>query len=146
VPNVRRSRILGAPPERVWRTVGDPQHLPRWWPKVERVEQVEGDRFTELLRTQKGRAVRADFRVLESEDARRRRWEQDLPGSPFERILRSAVTTVELEPRDDGGTLVRLSLDQRLRGLARFGGFLVRVATRRQLDEALDALEGLHGA
>ena len=36
-----------------------------------------------------------------------------------------------------------LEVRQKLRGLSRFGGFLVKRATRRQLDEALDALERL---
>ena len=61
---VRRSRVVAASARRVWATVGDPYHLPRWWPRVERVELVQGDGFTQLLRTEKGRAIRADFRVV----------------------------------------------------------------------------------
>jgi hypothetical protein len=34
---------------------------------------------------------------------------------------------------------------QQLRGSARLGGFMVRRATGRVLDEALEALEALHG-
>jgi hypothetical protein len=33
-----------------------------------------------------------------------------------------------------------------MRGTARFAGWVVRRGTRRVLDEALGALEGLHGA
>ena len=40
MPTARRSRTVAAPPERVWGTVGDPYHLPRWWPRVTRVEAV----------------------------------------------------------------------------------------------------------
>ena len=29
-----RAPCVGAPPEAVWRLVGDPYHLPRWWPRV----------------------------------------------------------------------------------------------------------------
>ena len=46
---VRRSRVVAASPDEIWATVGDPYHLPRWWPRVERVELVRGDGFTQLL-------------------------------------------------------------------------------------------------
>lgn len=121
--------------------VGDPYHLPRWWPRVERVERVEGDRFTELLRSSKsGRAVRADFRVVERRKERLLRFAQELAGSPFERVLKEAETEIAIEPAA-GGTRVAITLRQKLRGLSRLGGFLVRRATRRILDEALDGLE-----
>jgi uncharacterized protein YndB with AHSA1/START domain len=141
MPTTRRSRQVAASPEEVWRMVGDPYHLPRWWPKVERVEAVAGERFTELLRASKsGRAVRADFRVVERRKERLLRFEQELRGSPFERVLASAETAIEIEPAG-GGTRVAIVLRQRLRGLSRLGGFLVRRATGRILDEALDGLE-----
>ncbi len=140
MPTTRRSRRLSAPPEEVWRVVGDPYHLPRWWPRVERVERVEGERFTELLRAKSGRAVRADFRVAEKRRGRLLRFEQELAGSPFERVLASAETSIAIEPAD-AGTSVTITLRQRMRGLSRLGGFLVRRATRRILDEALDGLE-----
>ena len=144
MPTVRRSRVIAAAPERVWATVADPHHLPRWWPRVARVEGVDGRHFTEVLRTERGKAVRADFRVLESRAPEVRRWAQEVERSPFERILQSAETEVRLHPEGDG-TRVTLTLRQRLRGVATFGAFMVRGATRRQLDEALTALEGLHG-
>jgi uncharacterized protein YndB with AHSA1/START domain len=145
MPRVRRSRTIGATPEQVWRTVCDPRHLPRWWPRVQRVESVDGERFTEVLQTDKGRSVRADFRVLESSAPEVRRWRQDVADSPFERLLRSAETEVRLAPHGAGGTRVTLTIDQRLRGVGALGGFLVRRATRTQADEALDALQRLHG-
>ena len=37
---VRRSRTVAAPVDDVWRIVRDPYHLPRWWPKTQRVEGV----------------------------------------------------------------------------------------------------------
>jgi uncharacterized protein YndB with AHSA1/START domain len=145
MPTARRSRTIGAAPERVWQTVGDPHHLPRWWPRVERVEDVSGDRFTEVLGTGKGHAVRADFRVVESRAPERRVWEQELEGSPFERVFAAARTEVKLLP-DEDGTRVTLVVRLRLRGAARLGGWVVRRATARVLDEALGALEALHGA
>jgi uncharacterized protein YndB with AHSA1/START domain len=145
MPTARRSRTIGAAPERVWQTVGDPYHLPRWWPRVERVEAVSRDRFTEVLGTDRGRSVRADFRVVESRAPERRVWEQELAGSPFERVFAAARTEVALAP-EGSGTRVTLVVRLRLRGAGRLGGWVVRRATARVLDEALGALEALHGA
>jgi uncharacterized protein YndB with AHSA1/START domain len=142
---VRRSRTIAASPEQVWRTVCDPRHLPRWWPRVQRVESVTPERFTEVLATDKGRAVRADFRVVESSAPEVRSWSQDVEGTPFERLLRSAETEVRLAPDGGGGTRVTVTIRQRLRGVGALGGFLVRRAARKQADDALDGLERLHG-
>jgi uncharacterized protein YndB with AHSA1/START domain len=38
----RRQALIGAPPERIWDLVGDPQRHPEWWP---RVIEVNGQRF-----------------------------------------------------------------------------------------------------
>ena len=142
MPTARRTRTVHAPPDAVWRVVGDPMHQPRWWPKVARVESVHGGAFTRVYTTAKGKPVRADFRVTDIDEPRRRRWTQVLDGTPFERFMRSAEEIVVLEPAHDG-TIVTLEVRQKLRGLSRFGGFLVKRATRRQIDEALDTLEGL---
>ena len=142
---VTRSRVVAAPPEDVWATIGDPYHLPRWWPRVERVELVRGDGFTQLLRTDKGRAIRADFRVVQSRRPELRRWRQEVAGTPFAGILERSETEIRLEPAGDAGTRVTLEQDQKLRGMARFGGFMARRAARRSLDSALDGLETLHG-
>jgi uncharacterized protein YndB with AHSA1/START domain len=144
MPTARRSRTLAAPPERVWGTVGDPYHLPRWWPRVQRVEGVTDEHFTEVLGTDDGRSLRADFRVVVSREPEQRAWEQELAGTPFERIFSAASTEVSLTP-DAAGTRVTLVVRQQLRGSARMGGFMVRRATGRVLDDALDALEALHG-
>lgn len=144
MPVARRSRTVAAPPERVWEVVGDPHHLPRWWPRVTRVEAVTGEHFTEVLATQDGRSLRADFRVVDSRPSERRAWEQELEGTPFERVFAALSTEVKLLP-DGEGTRVTLVVRQRLRGSARMGGFMVRRATGRVLDEALDSLEALHG-
>src|SRR6476646_7563676 len=117
---VRRSRVVAASPDDVWATVGDPYHLPRWWPRVEHVELVQFDVFTQLVRTEKGRAIRADFRVVRSQKPELRRWRQEVAGTPFEGILESAETEIRLEPAGEAGTRVTLEQDQRLRGLARF--------------------------
>ena len=142
MPTTRRSRALQAAPEAVWRVAGDPNHLPRWWPRVQRVENVTEGEFTAVYGTSKGRPVRGDYRVVEHEPPRRRRWAQRVEGSPFERFVRALETEVEVAPEASGtGAVVTLTVMQKLRGLSRLGGFLARRATRRQLDEALDRLE-----
>jgi uncharacterized protein YndB with AHSA1/START domain len=146
VPSARRSRTIAAPPERLWEVIGDPHHLPRWWPRVERVEDVEEDAFTEVMKTSKGKLVRADFRVRAVRaDEHALVWEQQLEGTPFARLLSSAETHVRLEPAE-GGTNVTIELHQRLTGMfPRFGGFMVRRAAAATLEQALDGLERIGG-
>lgn len=142
MPSARVHRTLAAPPAAVWEVVADPWHQARWWPRVVRMEAVDERRFTQVLGTARGRGVRADFRVLERVEPRLLRWEQELPGTPFERLLAEAVTTVELAPEDAGeATAVTLELRQQLHGWSRLVPFLFRRAARRQLAEALEGLE-----
>ena len=143
MPVASRTRVIAATPERLWRIVGDPSHLARWWPKVERIEGVRRGAFTEVMRTKKGRAIRADFHIVEAERQQRFVWTQDVEGTPFERFLSLNEVAADLETEGDG-TRVTLTVRQKLRGLSRVGGgFMLKRATRRQLDEALDALAGL---
>ncbi|HEY7952036.1 MAG TPA: SRPBCC family protein [Solirubrobacteraceae bacterium] len=138
----RRHRVIHATPQELWDVVSDPHHLPRWWPRVSRVEAVEGDAFTEVLKTAKGKLVRADFTLVEVDEVGRRLvWSQELEGSPWERLLASAETEVRLMAKG-GDTDVTIELRQALTGFfPRFGGFLVRRAASATLDEALDGLE-----
>lgn len=143
MPTTSRSRVLSAPPDRVWRVVGDVHHMPRWWPKVRRVENVTDGRFTQVMRTEKGKDVRADFHVVEEEAPRLLRFVQDVEGTPFEGFLRESATSIEAEPAG-GGTKVTITTRHKLRGVSRVGGgTMLKRATKKQLDEALDALEGI---
>jgi carbon monoxide dehydrogenase subunit G len=144
VATAHRRRRLSADQQKLWDLIADPHHLPRWWPGVERVEGVGEERFTQVFRTKRGRPVRADFRVLESDRPWRRAWEQELPGTPFARVLAESVIEVHLEPAD-GGTEVTISQRQKLRGYSRTGGLLLRRATSAKLDEALEGLERISG-
>jgi carbon monoxide dehydrogenase subunit G len=126
--------------------IGDPHHLPRWWPRVKRVEDVDGDAFTEVMTTAKGKVVRADFRLVRVEEsARRLRWEQRVQGTPFANLLKSAATEVRLAPVGPA-TEVTIELQQTLNGVfARFGGYLVRRAATATIEDALDGLERISG-
>lgn len=140
----KRDRTLSTAAERIWEVIEDPHHMPRWWPGVERMEEVQDDRWTQVFISKRGRPVRVDFRLLESEAPWRRSWAQEIPGTPFERVLSEAITEIMLAPVD-GGTRVTIAQRQKLRGYSRTGGFLLRRATRRRLDEALEGLAQICG-
>jgi uncharacterized protein YndB with AHSA1/START domain len=144
MPVAKRTRTVSASPEQVWEVISDPHHMPRWWPGVERMEAVEPDRFTQVFKTKRGRPVRADFRVVQSEPPTTRSWAQEVAGTPFERVLSASVIEVRLAPAA-GGTEVTIAQEQKLRGYSRTGGFMLRRATRAKLDEALDGLARILG-
>ncbi|HEY7831226.1 MAG TPA: SRPBCC family protein [Solirubrobacteraceae bacterium] len=145
----RRHRVIRASVDELWEVVRDPHHLPRWWPRVSRVEAVEGGAFTEVLKTAKGKLVRADFTLVETDEVQRRlTWSQELEGSPFARLLASAETEVQLVSQGlstdmtSHSTDVAIEMRQALTGFfPRFGGLMVRRAAAATLDEALDGLE-----
>jgi uncharacterized protein YndB with AHSA1/START domain len=142
VPTVVRSRTIAAQQEQVWELVSDPYHLPRWWPTVQRVEDVSQDAWTTVATSSRGRAVRFDWSRVYVEPPERIVWRQELAQTPFERFLRESVTGVILE-RAGERTKVELRIVRKLRGLARFGGIQMRLATRKELDGALDQLEAV---
>ncbi len=171
MPTARRSRLIAAPAGELWDVICDPHHLPRWWPRVSRVEDVDGGAFTEVLKTDKGKLVRADFALVAapggtalqgeagmqdeagSAGARRIAWAQQLEGSPFARLLASAETEVWLTPRGERTTEVTIELRQTMAGFHSgptgftWGGFFPRFGThlvRRAATATLDeALDGL---
>jgi uncharacterized protein YndB with AHSA1/START domain len=145
MPKVSRSRLIAADRDRVWELVADPHSLPRWWPRTMRVEDVHTDhegypRWTAVLGTERGTAVRADYRCTATVAGERYAWEQELAGTPFERVLRSSALEVRLDGEGEG-TRVTLSSDESLRGFSRLGSPMMRGAARRRLDEALNGLE-----
>jgi uncharacterized protein YndB with AHSA1/START domain len=162
VPTARCSRTIAAPAQELWELMRDPHHLPRWWPRVTRVEDVtltgtgEVDAFTEVMKTRKGKLVRADFNVVCDEAERTLTWIQRIEGTPFASVLESAETQLRLAPLDADGTEVTIELRQQLaasssrhnsvlRLAPRFGGRLVRRAATATIEEALDGLERVSG-
>jgi len=145
VARVTRKRTLEAPVGDVWKLVADPYNLPRWWPRVSRVENVEGGggrrtRWTKVLETAEGRGVRADFRCVSSAERERYVWEQELIGTPFERHLNGLQVEVRMRERD-GGTEVSIAEEQSLKGMSKLGSPLMRRARGDVLDNALDGIE-----
>jgi len=146
MPTVTRRRTIAAAPERIWDVVADPERLPDWWPRVQRVEESGRRAWTAVLASPKGgRTLRADYTLVASDHPRRPRWRHGAAEPRFERVLRASETEVALAPAVGGGTEVTLSEELRLRGFSRLGVPQVRLATRRKLDGALDGLERIFG-
>jgi uncharacterized protein YndB with AHSA1/START domain len=145
MPTVVRARTVSAAPQSVWEVLSDPYHLPRWWPRVERVEDATPEAWTTVMRSPRGRAVRADYTRTDAHRPRRLSWRQELQETPFERVFAEAVTQITLTPEGEAATRVELTSVQRLRGRSRYGGFIARRAARRQLDEALAGLQRVFG-
>lgn len=141
-----RTRTVQAPVGEVWKLVSDPYNLPRWWPRVSRVENVDAKpggkrtQWTQVLATSEGRSVRADFRCVSSAEGERYVWEQELEGTPFERHLNGLRVEVGMRARDEG-TEVSLTEEQSLKGMSKLGSPLMKRARKDVLDEALDGIE-----
>jgi uncharacterized protein YndB with AHSA1/START domain len=146
VPVTRRSRTIAAPAGELWELIGDPHHLPRWWPRVARVEAVQASGFTEVLVSARGRSVRADFDVVRADaGAGVLCWAQRVENTPFARLLKSAETELLVEPAGTS-TNVTIELRQSLNGFfPNLGTSRVRRAARATLEEALDGLERIVG-
>lgn len=164
--------MISAPAGQLWELVSDPHHLPRWWPRVERVEGVEDSSFTQVLRSDSGKVLRADFEVSERDDRQMRLvWSQQVAGTPFARVLASSEIEVQVTPRmgmsESAATDVTVKLVQTLPGwfagppttpgarihggsifsssFARLGSPLIRKAAARTVREALDGLQRIAG-
>ena len=115
----------------------DPYALPRWWPLVRRVEGVSASGWTMVLGKEGGRGVRADQRLEASDAPALRRWALERRARHVERVLRASAVEARLAPAGADRVQLTLELRQQPRGMARLGGFMLRRAGRRQLDEAL---------
>lgn len=172
MPRVSETRSMGTPAGELWEMIRDPHHLPRWWPRVERVEGVRGALFTQVLRSSSGKLVRADFEVSEVDEAQMRIvWSQQIAGTPFAHVLSASYTELHVQPRLGGSanavTDVTLTLDHRPKswfgggppvayrsaaagrlwtaGLGRLGSPLISRAAARTVKEALDGLQRISG-
>src|SRR3954469_9023816 len=144
MPTVVRSRTIAAPQEALWEIVSDPYHLPRWWPNVQRVEDVTDEAWTTVATSSRGRAVRFDWSRVYLKAPERTVWRQELTETPFERFMRESVIGVILEPAGDA-TSVELRTVRKMRGLARFGGIQMRRAARKGLEAPRSGLESVLG-
>ena len=141
MPVVTKELGLDAPLERIWDVVSDPYSLPRWWPRVTRVEEVSDRSWTMVLVSDRGKPIRADYTLAEARPMELLEWNQELAETPFERMLSVSRIAIELQRDEEAGaTAVVLRSTERLRGLARLGSPMVRRATRKRLAQALEQL------
>ena len=110
-----------------------------------RVEEASPTAWTNVLVSPKGKTVRADYSLVEEEEPARVLWRHEVQESPFERLLADSTVELALEADTGGGTRVRVTLDQRPRGWARFSPFQLRAAAAKQAESALDGLAGAPG-
>lgn len=116
-----------------------------WWPRVTRVEDVDGKagkartRWTNVLAADSGRKLRLDYCCTNATRPERYVWEHELEGTPFEEHLLSQETEVNLRP-DGSGTEVTLTATHTLKGSARLAGFMMRKTQKQMLDRALASL------
>jgi uncharacterized protein YndB with AHSA1/START domain len=160
MPTATRTREIAAPVEQLWDVISDPNHLPRWWPRVTRVEGVFEGAFTEVMKTRKGKTMRADFEIVERDPLEHRvRWDQQLEGTPFAGVLRSSETELRLKAPDELSlTATEVTIEMRqvlsqgwepdgrvlrkvMPGGGGLGARLVRKAAMEMIAEALDGLE-----
>jgi hypothetical protein len=126
-----------------------------------RVEDVYDGAFTEVMTTRKGKTVRADFTIVESDPAARRvRWDQRIEGTPFAGVLSSSETELSLAALDASPEATEVTIEMRQElsqhsqpksrlvrtllpaaGSGGLGGRLVRRAAQQTIGEALDGLE-----
>lgn len=143
---VKRTRVIGASPEAVFDIISDPRRLHEWWPRVNRVENVDGPagrdrtRWTNVLAADSGRRLRLDYRCIAAARPKRYMWEHELEGTMFEEHMKSQTTEILLEPQADSTELTVISINE-LRGSARIAGFTMKKSQRELLDQALDSLE-----
>lgn len=140
--NATVSGTVPATPADVWHLISDPGRAIAWWPHAERAEDVSGGRFTLVVRSSRGVPVRMDWRVAASRRESRQRWEQDLAGTPFAKVLRSSAIEIRLEPAGDGCEIT-ISVERELENRGLVAGWLGRRASRRHAGDALSRLSRL---
>lgn len=139
---VSRERTVAAPRDSVWELIAEPRNFSRWWPRAVRAERAAGGRWRAWLAPP--RRPQATVAVLYERGQARRptllSFRQVVEGTPFARTFRTVSWSFELHEEAPAKTRVRGRADLELRGLARLGGWQVRRAFRRTLDDALGAL------
>ena len=100
------TRVSTAPVDRLWSTISDVRHWPRWLPTVDAVVPLDPDRPDEVGASYTVRQPglpRADWTVTDWQERRSFTWESTGPG------IRS-VGTQTLRPNGDGSTTIELGI------------------------------------
>jgi uncharacterized membrane protein len=120
---VRTVVEIDAPPEEVWKVVGDPRNLPQWDPHITKVEDVPADGLRE------GSDYETELRFM-GVRARVTAHVAELRPAEYSRIrlygpLLDATVVTRLSPLDGDRTRLEHEVDYRFRG-----GWLGRLAGR----------------
>jgi uncharacterized protein YndB with AHSA1/START domain len=142
LPRVSRKVELPVGIGSVWEFVSNPGNLPRWWPRVVRVEGVVGRSgtatlsWTSLLEADSGRRVRLDFEATNCDPPVQFSWCQELTGTQFEKHLRRQEYSIRLEGSQDR-TVLELVAETDLKGSAKLATLNLRKSQGQVLDRAL---------
>jgi uncharacterized protein YndB with AHSA1/START domain len=119
---------IEAAPSSVWAVYADVTRWPEWTASVETITPLYGADLEVGRRYEikQPRFPKLVWEVTELEAGMSWTWEQASPGS-------ATVATHEIAPKEGGGTVVRLSIDQR-GPVGIVVGTLTRTVTRRYLD------------
>ncbi len=124
---LRFTRALPHPPEKVWRAITEPEHLAHWFPTTIEGDRVAGAPLRFSFRTEKLPAFDGEMLAYEPESLLELRWGTD-------------VLRLELEPDGDGTVLTLLDiLDDRGKGARDGAGWhfcLDRLAVHLRGEEA----------
>lgn len=145
---------MKAAPEEIWAVVSDPAQAPKWYALADRIEVLEGSGAGQWRR-QYGRWGRRrseiDQEIVVWEPPRLLVWNhlaERLNGRPAPTFARSTEFSIELAPRGDRHTLVRLRSRQEPAGPGR--GALMRLfgtrAVSSGMNRSLEKLRALFGS
>jgi carbon monoxide dehydrogenase subunit G len=131
--------------EEAWTFLVDPVNLTEWWPRVVRVEYLEGEpgtpglQWTAVVEADSRRRLRLDYELVVAERPDRILWEHRLEGTVFGTHLARQATEVELVP-GERGTKIRVTLTGELRGAAKLAGPSLKSDQKKLLETALESL------
>ncbi len=112
----------------------------------QQMAQLEREAGAQLVvRSSRGVPVRMDWRVAGSRRERLQRWEQDLAGTPFARVLKASAVEIRLEPADEG-CRITVAVERELENRGLIAGWFGRRASRRHAGDALARLSRLANA
>ena len=146
LPETHRKVELALGADRVFEYLANPANLASWWPRVVRVEAVEGIPgqpgllWTSVVEADSGRRMRLDYELVEAEPGRRLVWEHRLEGTAFGAHLTRQATEVVLRG-GEGEVELDLGLSGELRGAAKLAGPSLKSDQKKLLEAALERLQ-----
>ena len=141
---VERTVDIGAPPERVYELIMDPQRLEDWVTIHHHLEQApsgqlkKGSKVTQWLKLA-GRKFKVRWTVVENDPCKKVVWEGEGP------IFSHARVVYGLEPNGDGATSFSYTNEYDLPGgaLGRVAGRTVKRVTGKEVDGSLQKLKSI---